>query len=97
MEPVADRAAAATVRSSLQAVGYDERHIVELLGDDGPGADAEDVVVFDRRLPTSNLATVVRLLLLQLPVPERDLTARIRRGRRRRADRARARAAERRR
>jgi SAM-dependent methyltransferase len=73
VEPVADHAAAATVRSSLQAVGYDEKHIVDLLGDDGPGADAEDVVVFDRRLPESRLATVVRLLLLQLAVRERDL------------------------
>ncbi|HST19465.1 MAG TPA: methyltransferase [Gaiellaceae bacterium] len=73
MEPVADHAAAATVRASLQAVRYDEKHIVDLLGDDGPGADAEDVVVFDRRLPASTLATAVRLLLLQLAVPEREL------------------------
>ena len=72
MEPVADRAAAATARSSLAAVGYDERGIVDLLGDDGPGADAEDVAVFERRLPRAPLAAAVRLLLLQRAVPERD-------------------------
>jgi methylase of polypeptide subunit release factors len=69
VEPVADRAAATTTREALDAVGYDERGIVSLLGDEGPGADAPDVPVFDRRLPGSALANVVRLLLLQLPVP----------------------------
>jgi len=72
VEPVADRAAAATARSWLAAVHYDEQHIVDLLGEDGPGADAEDVPVLERRLPDSPLAAVVRLLLLQLPVPERE-------------------------
>ncbi len=69
MEPVADRAAAATARKAIDAVGYGERGVVDLLGEDGPGADAADVPVFDRRLPDSPLATAVRLLLLQLPVP----------------------------
>ena len=72
MEPVVDRAAAAIAREALDAVGYGERGIVELLGDEGPGADSTDVPVFERRLPDSSLATVVRLLLLQLPVPEAD-------------------------
>ena len=72
VEPVADRAAAATARSWLAAVDYDEQHIVDLLGDDGPGADAEDVPVLERRLPSTPLAAAVRLLLLQLPLPERD-------------------------
>ncbi len=72
MEPVVDRAAAAIARKALDAVGYGERGVVELLGDDGPGADATDVPVFERRLPDSPLANVVRLLLLQLPVPEAD-------------------------
>ena len=69
MEPVADRAAAAAAREALDAVGYREQRIVDLLGEDGPGADAADVPVFERRLPSSPLATAVRLLLLQLPVP----------------------------
>ncbi|HEX6761324.1 MAG TPA: methyltransferase [Gaiellaceae bacterium] len=72
MEPVADRTAAASARKALDAVGYGERGIVDLLGDDGPGADAADVPVLERRLPRSPLATAVRLLLLQLPVPAAD-------------------------
>ncbi len=78
MEPVADRAAAATARETLDAVGYDERGIVSLLGDEGTGADAPDVPVFDRRLPHSPLANVIRLLLLQLPVAERQVAAALR-------------------
>jgi methylase of polypeptide subunit release factors len=69
VEPVADHAAAATARKAIDAVGYGERGVVDLLGEDGPGADASDVPVFDRRLPDSPLATAVRLLLLQLTVP----------------------------
>jgi methylase of polypeptide subunit release factors len=75
VEPVADRAAAATARKAIDAVGYSERGVVDLLGDDGPGADAADVPVFDRRLPDSPLATAVRLLLLQLPVPTKRAEA----------------------
>jgi len=72
VEAVADRTAAATVREALADVGYGERAIVKLLGEDGPGADASDVPVLERRLPDSPLATVVRLLLLQRPVREAD-------------------------
>jgi len=72
VEAVADRTAATTARDALKGVGYGERGIVKLLGDDGPGADRDDVPVLDRRLPESPLATVVRLLLLQLPVRESD-------------------------
>ena len=72
MEPVVDRAAAATARKALASVGYGERGVVDLLGDEGPGADAADVPVFERRLPDSPLAIAVRLLLLQLPVPSAD-------------------------
>jgi methylase of polypeptide subunit release factors len=50
-------------------VGYDEDAIIDALGDDGPGADAEDVPVHDRRLDASPLATVIRLCLLQLTMP----------------------------
>ncbi len=72
MEPVADRGAAATARTALDRIGYSERGIVELLGDDGPAADHEDVPVLERRLPDSPRAAAIRLLLLQLPVPEAD-------------------------
>ena len=74
MEPVADRGAAATARAALERIGYSERGVVELLGDDGPAADREDVPVLDRRLPDSPRAAAIRLLLLQLPVPEADAT-----------------------
>jgi methylase of polypeptide subunit release factors len=75
VEPVADRAAAAAAREALDAVGYGERGVVDLLGDDGPGADAADVPVLERRLPRTPLATAVRLLLLQLPVPDADASS----------------------
>jgi len=72
VEPIADRRAAAAARTALDGVGYTERRIVELLGDDGPGADLADVPVLARRLPDTPLATVISLLLLQLEVPEED-------------------------
>lgn len=46
---------------------------MELLGDDGPGADDGDVPVLVRRLDGSPLAAVVRLCLLQLPVSREEL------------------------
>jgi len=72
VEAVADRTAAATAREALASVRYGERGIVQLLGDDGPGADEPDVPELERRLPDVPLATVVRLLLLQRPVREAD-------------------------
>ena len=75
MEPVVDRGAAATARAALHRIGYSERGIVELLGDDGPAADHEDVPVLERRLPSSPRAAAIRLLLLQLPVPEAEAAA----------------------
>jgi methylase of polypeptide subunit release factors len=72
VEPVADRRAAATARTALDAVGYTERRIIDLLGDDGPGADEPEVPVLERRLPDSPLACVIRLLLLQVPVEEAE-------------------------
>ena len=72
VEPVADRRAAAAARAALDAVGYSERRIIELLGEEGPGADESDVPVLTRRLPSSPLATAIRLLLLQLEVAETE-------------------------
>ncbi|HZO33618.1 MAG TPA: methyltransferase domain-containing protein [Gaiellaceae bacterium] len=72
VEPIADRRAAGAAREALDAVGYTERRIIELLGDDGPGADESDVPVLARRLPDGPLATAIRLLLLQLDVAEAE-------------------------
>src|SRR5439155_12169306 len=68
-DPVPDRPAAAALGDALRAAGYDEDAIVDALGDDGPGADAAEVPVHERRLDDSSLATVIRLCLLQLAVP----------------------------
>jgi len=71
-EPIADLAAAARLGAALRDVGYDEDGVVDLLGDDGPAADLAEVPVHERRLDDSPLATTIRLLLLQLPVPLAD-------------------------
>lgn len=68
-DPIADRGAAAALGDSLRAAGYDEHGIIGLLGDDGPGTDETEVPVHERRLDGSLLAAVIRLCLLQLPVP----------------------------
>lgn len=52
----------------LRSVGYGEDGVVELLGEEGPGADATDVAVHERRLDDAPLSTCIRLCLLQLPV-----------------------------
>jgi methylase of polypeptide subunit release factors len=72
-DPIADLDAAAALGGALRAVGYREEGIVELLGEDGPGADEPEVPVHERRLDDSPLATVIRLCLLQLPVPRAAL------------------------
>ncbi len=73
--PNFDPDAAAVLGAALRTSGYTTDAIEELLGDDGPAADLGDVPVFDRRLPASGLATVIRLLLLELRVSERAATA----------------------
>jgi methylase of polypeptide subunit release factors len=67
-DPLPDEEAAATIAAALSAVGYSEDSVTDLLGEDGVAAGVAEVAVFDRRLPGSELATVIRLLLLQLPV-----------------------------
>lgn len=73
--PTPDHAAASTLGAALRRVGYTEDAVVELLGDDGPGADTAEVPVHERRLHQwpSALATTIRLLLLQLPVEHDDV------------------------
>jgi len=74
--PTPDHAAASTLGAVLRRTGYTEEAIVDLLGDEGPGTDTAEVPVHERRLHLwpSTLATVVRLLLLQLPVELDDVT-----------------------
>jgi len=68
--PTFDAEAAATVGRALRTVGYSTDAIEELLGEEGPAADLGDVPVHDRRLPDGDLPTVIRLLLLELPVAD---------------------------
>ncbi len=70
--PVPDRAAAAALGAALRAVGYDESGLDELLDDEAFTGGREEVVVAERRLPRSPLATAVRLLFLSLPVARAD-------------------------
>jgi methylase of polypeptide subunit release factors len=67
-EPEPDLEAAASLGSSLRAVGYHERAIERLLGDEGAAADLGESVVYARRLPADELGETVRLLLLARPV-----------------------------
>jgi SAM-dependent methyltransferase len=62
--------AAASLGRVLRSAGYTTTAIEKLLGDEGPSADLEDVPVLARRLPSSRLANVIRLFLLQLPLDE---------------------------
>jgi methylase of polypeptide subunit release factors len=60
---------------ALRAAGYSEETVVDLLGDDAYSGDREDVPVFERRLSSTHIDTVVRLFFLQLPVPGRDVAS----------------------
>jgi methylase of polypeptide subunit release factors len=68
-DPIPDLEAAAALGDILRAAGYTEDAIIARLGADGPATDAEDVAVYARRLGDGKLEDVLRLLLLQLPVP----------------------------
>jgi methylase of polypeptide subunit release factors len=60
---------------TLRRLDYSEETIVDLLGDDAYSGDREDVPVFERRLSSTDIDTVVRLFFLQVPVSVRDVTA----------------------
>src|SRR5919201_5072573 len=69
-----DRAAARALGDALRTVGYSERGVSDLLGEDAYEGGIEEVAVGERRLPRARtpLAAAVRLLFLQLPTPVRD-------------------------
>ena len=71
-DPVADRAAAATIAAALRRIDYSEEAVDDLVHEDGFSGGAEEVLVAERRLPPSRLGTAIRLLALQLPVPRAD-------------------------
>jgi methylase of polypeptide subunit release factors len=72
---VPDPAAAATIGGLLRKLGYDGDTIPELVGEEVEGL--EDVVVAERRLSESPLEAAIRLLYLELPVPEQKIGSRM--------------------
>ena len=65
---VADTVAAERLGTSLRRTGYSEDAIHRLLGEDAYSSERGDTPAEERRLPDTPLATLVRLLFLQLPV-----------------------------
>ena len=57
----------------MRGLGYEGDAISDLIGDDI--AEREEVVVAERRLSESPLETAIRLLYLELAVPERKAVA----------------------
>ncbi len=66
--PVPDQEAARTLGAALRGAGYSETAVYDLLGEDAYSIDQDDALVEERRLPHSSVATLLRLLFLQLPV-----------------------------
>jgi methylase of polypeptide subunit release factors len=67
--PVADKAAGKILGEALRGAGYSEDRVWDLLGDEAFSGEREDTPVFERRLPQTRLATVVRAFFLQQSVP----------------------------
>ncbi|MFN2629159.1 MAG: methyltransferase [Gaiellaceae bacterium] len=67
-----DTAAAKRLGAALRRVGYTEDGIAGLLGEDAYTEGRAAVPVHERRLPQTKLATAVRLLFLERPVPRED-------------------------
>jgi len=70
--PKPDQTAAAVLGDALRRLGYDEDALDELVDDEASAGGREEILVAARRLPHSPLATVIRLLFLELPVPVAD-------------------------
>jgi methylase of polypeptide subunit release factors len=71
--PVSDRAAANVLGQALRRAGYSEDAVLDLLGDEAYSGERDDLPVFERRLPTTPLASVVRGFFLHQPVPKGDV------------------------
>jgi methylase of polypeptide subunit release factors len=67
--PIPDTTAARDLGAALREVGYSESAVHELLGEDAYSGDEAEASVDARRLPDSRLASVIRILFLQRPVP----------------------------
>jgi hypothetical protein len=74
-ELVADTVAAERLGTTLRRAGYSEDAIHNLLGEDAYSSERSDTPAEERRLPDTPLATLVRLLFLQLPVSAQDAEA----------------------
>ncbi len=72
---VADTVAAERLGTTLRRAGYSEEAIQGLLGEDAYSSERADTPAEERRLPDTPLATLVRLLFLQLPVSAEDAEA----------------------
>jgi hypothetical protein len=70
--PTPDAAAARTLGRALRNAGYSEDAIYDLLGEDAYSVDRDDAQVEARRLPQTPLATVIRVVFLQLSVERAD-------------------------
>jgi methylase of polypeptide subunit release factors len=66
--PVPDAAAAKALGFALRSVRYSEAAVHELLGEDAYSTGEEEAPAEERRLPESQLATVIRLFFLQRSV-----------------------------
>jgi methylase of polypeptide subunit release factors len=72
---VADTVAAERLGTTLRGAGYSEDAIQGLLGEDAYSSERGDTPAEERRLPETPLATLVRLLFLQLPVSAEEAEA----------------------
>ncbi|MDQ2968292.1 MAG: methyltransferase [Actinomycetota bacterium] len=72
---VADTVAAERLGTTLRRVGYSEDAVHRLLGEDAYSSERSDTPADERRLPDTPLATLLRLLFLQLPVSAQDAEA----------------------
>ena len=72
---VADTVAAERLGTTLRRAGYSEDAIQGLLGEDAYSSERGDTPAEERRLPDTPLATLVRLLFLQLQVPAEEAEA----------------------
>src|SRR6266567_4154340 len=73
--PIPDPKAAAALGAALRRARYSEETILELLGEEAYSHDRDDLPVDERRLPKTQLATLIRALFLQVPVSTGDAVA----------------------